>query len=74
MQVADTVTVYAFQVFDLAAAGYRISPFKAPRELVAQRFGGEVLEGTDEGVPMSDLDGEGRFRRVATGWGDLSRV
>jgi hypothetical protein len=71
MDAADKVTVYAFQVFDAARERYRIAPFKAPRELVTSRFGGEVLQGTSESVPSDDLDERGRFRRVPSGWGAL---
>lgn len=69
----ETVTVYALQVFDAATEAYRILPFKAPRELATSRFGGEVLHGTHESVPRSELDSSGRFRRVATGWGALGK-
>ena len=30
-----------------------------------------VLEGTGEDVPLSELDAQGRYRRIATGWGEL---
>ena len=73
MNASETVTVYAFQVFDAAVESYRIMPFKAPGDLVASRFGGDVLEGTHEEVPQSALDAQGRFRRIPTGWGALDQ-
>ncbi len=68
----DTVTVYAFRVLDPSAEFPRIAGFKAPREAIERRYGGEVLEGTAEQVSAHELDREGRYRRVATGWGELS--
>lgn len=72
MQASDTVTVYSFRLFELDAEGYHVAPFKAPRELIAERFGGEVLEGTGVEVGADDLDAQGCYRRVATGWGALA--
>lgn len=43
---------------------------KAPREVI-ERFEAELIEGTAEEVPMSELDAQGLFCRVATGWGEL---
>ncbi len=70
-QIADTVTVYGFRVFELDAEAYHVAPFKAPRHVIAERFRGDVLEGTGEEVDAAELDAQGRYRRIATGWGAL---
>lgn len=71
MDSAESVTVYNFCTFDLSVKAMRVAHGKAPRELIVARFGGEVLEGTAELVSAADLDAQGLYRRVATGWGDL---
>jgi hypothetical protein len=71
---ADQVLVYAYRLSgvpgDLGMP--KLSRFKAERHVIASVFKGQVLEGTGEEVSRADLDEMGRFRRVATGWGDLS--
>ncbi len=71
MSEYKTVTVYSFQVVDFGPERTRLAAFKAPRELILSKFQGEPLEGTGEEVPVAELDAEGRYRRVATGWGEL---
>jgi len=72
MDVDKQVKVYGFAVFDLEAGAMRPSRYKAPRELIETRFNGEVLEGTSELVDSEALDEEGRYRRLATAWGQLT--
>jgi len=72
MSSSQTVTVYHFRVYEPDAEGFHVSTFKASRALIVDRFRGDVLEGTDEEVECSALDAEGRYRRIATGWGELS--
>ena len=72
MAIDSTVTVYSFRTYDAATKSHVLAKFKAPRELIATRFKGDVLEGTEEIIDASALDREGRFRRIATGWGELS--
>lgn len=72
MQASDTVTVYSFRLLELEAEAYHVAPFKAPRAVISERFGGEVLEGTGLEVDPDDLDAQGRYRRIATGWGALA--
>ena len=67
----DTVKVYNFCVFDIDAKHMRIAPCKAPRDVIVRRFHGEVLEGTAQCVAVDELDEDGRYRRIATGWGEL---
>jgi hypothetical protein len=72
MKASKTVTVYNFSHFDVGSDAPVVSGFKAERQAIAKVFKGQVLEGTAEEVPESELDQEGRFRRVATGWGSLN--
>jgi hypothetical protein len=65
---SDQVVVVALQTFELSRHKWVIAPFKAPRSLVTTKFGGQVLEGTDEKVDSAALDAEGRFRRWPVGW------
>ena len=65
------VTVYNYLSFDGAQRSPFPAPFKAPRERIEKALNGKVLEGTAETVLASQLDEEGRYRRRATGWGDL---
>jgi len=75
MKHHETVTVYNFRVFDAHAHsdahGMRLAACKATRETIASRFAGEVLEGTAQDVLPSELDAQGCYRRLATGWGAL---
>jgi len=65
------VTVYNYMTFDGAPGSCVPAPFKAPRERIETALKGKVLEGTAETVLASQLDAQGRYRRRATGWGDL---
>lgn len=71
MEADGTVTVYNFRIFELDAESYHIANFKAPRHLITERFRGDVLEGTAEQIDASELDAQGRYRRIASGWGAL---
>jgi len=71
MRKPKTVTVYSFLLKGSLPEAPGQAPFKAPRDLIASRFKGQVLEGTGEEVSVEALDAEGRHRRVATGWGAL---
>jgi hypothetical protein len=72
MNHPQQVTVFAFRIVDAGPEAVSISSFKASREAVVERYRGEVLEGTAEVVLADELDAEGRYRRVATGWGELN--
>lgn len=72
METSKIVTVYNFSQFEIGSDTPVVSGFKAQRQAIAKIFKGQVLEGTAEEVPESELDQDGRFRRVATGWGSLS--
>jgi hypothetical protein len=66
------VTVYAFLTLDKGVETPAMAPFKATREAIHARFGGQILEGTSEQVEAHELDAQGRRLRVPTGWGVLS--
>lgn len=68
---SQTVTVYAFRLPEPSVECPSIVGFKAPRETIEHHYRGEVLEGTAETVDAGELDAQGRYRRVATGWGEL---
>lgn len=67
-----TVTVYAFHTVEGEVETFMHAPFKATREAIVSRYGGRVLEGTAEHVDADQLDAQGRYRRIATGWGELN--
>jgi len=71
MQDQGIVKVYAFRVYGSHVESPRLANFKATRETI-QRLQGELVAGTEEDVARSELDGDGRYRRIATGWGELS--
>lgn len=72
MGEVETVTVYAFRLLESDPEDFRLAAFKATREAVVEQHGGEVLEGTAEEVALDQLDSQGRYRRIATGWGALA--
>jgi hypothetical protein len=72
METSRIVTVYNFSQFEIGSDTPVVSGFTAQRQAIARIFKGQVLEGTAEEVPESELDQDGRFRRVATGWGSLN--
>lgn len=71
MDEVQTVTVYAFHLPGEDAEVFEHAPFKATRDVIVQTYGGRVLEGTAEDVEIEALDAQGRYRRIATGWGAL---
>lgn len=72
MSKLKTVTVYSFVMTDYWPETSYLSPFKATKEAIRHSYGAEVLEATAEDVAISSLDDQGRYRRVATGWGELA--
>jgi len=67
----STVTVYNFQTLELGVEMAKMAGYKATREQIASMRHAVLLEGTDESVPVSELDDEGHYRRLPTGWGAL---
>ena len=72
MNSTETVEVFNFRTFDLQSRVWRRSKFKATRDTIVSNLGGEVLEGTGRDVPRAEVDEHGHYRRIATGWGELS--
>ncbi len=72
MEIYETVKVYSFRIFDIEIGAMSHATYKASRETIAASPGGEVLEGTEQEVAFGQLDRDGRYRRLATGWGELS--
>ena len=71
MKNSDLVTVFNFRQFESGSDMPVVSTYKATRDTIVNALRCQVLEGTGEEVPQHALDGKGRFRRVATGWGEL---
>jgi hypothetical protein len=66
------LTVYNFYTLDSGYESSPVSTFKATRKAIVEIFGGDPIEGTAESVPADAVDEQGRYRRLATGWGELS--
>jgi len=66
-----TVIVYNFRTLEHGVEMAKMAGYKATREQIASMRNAVLLEGTDESVPVSELDDDGHYRRVATGWGAL---
>ena len=71
MNQQHTVTVYNFRTLEFGVEMSRLAGFKATRERIASMGNAVLLEGTEESVPVSELDAQGHFRRMPTGWGEL---
>ncbi len=73
MTLAETVTVYNFHLAETwsSKAMPTTAPYKATIAVI-EGLGGKVLEGTAEVVPVEWVDADGRYQRVATGWGSLA--
>ena len=66
------VTVYNFRMLDSGFESAPVSTFKATRQAILDVFGGDPIDSTAERVACDELDAEGRYRRKATGWGELN--
>ena len=66
------VTVYNFCNPDGRHEPAQVSTFKATRQVIVDVFGGDPIEGTEQVVGVEELDEHGRYRRLATGWGELN--
>ena len=71
MDPSELVTVFNYRQFETGSDVPLIAPYKATREAIIESLKCEVLEGTGEQVPSVALDEQGRYRRIATGWGEL---
>ena len=70
MQEQQGVLVQAFRRVGNTLENFEVAGFKATPEKI-RALGGEPLPGTEQRVPQSELDEEGHYRRIATGWGGL---
>lgn len=70
MQDQQTVKVHGFRHLGEHTKIFEVAPFKATIEKI-QALGGQPLLGTEQLVSVAELDQEGRYRRIATGWGAL---
>jgi hypothetical protein len=68
----SVVTVYNFRILDSGYESAPVSTFKATRQAIQEVFGGDPIDATEERVGFEELDAEGRYRRIATGWGELN--
>ncbi len=72
MDESNSVKVFNFWTFDKGVETPTLAPFKATREAILHTWHGKVAEGTEQGVDESELDTDGRYRRIASGWGELA--
>ena len=66
----STVKVISFYIDGAHVENPTVSTFKATPTAIHD-LGGSVIEATEEEVALSELDPQGRYRRLATGWGAL---
>jgi hypothetical protein len=71
MNDTPTVTVFYFQNLGDGVEMARMAGYKATREQIAAMHDAKILEGTGERVPTTELDEQGHYRRLPTGWGEL---
>src|SRR5258708_1931887 len=71
MEPTELVTVFNYRHFETGSDMPLIAPYKATRETIIKNLKCELLEGTGEQVLSVALDEQGRYRRIATGWGEL---
>ncbi len=64
------VTVFNFRLPEGHVENQHVAPYKATLARIKD-LGGEPMPGTEEGVAADEIDAKGRYRRVATGWGEL---
>jgi hypothetical protein len=67
----DTLTVFGFKVFDPETREMQVVGCKATLDAIGRLGLAEPVPGTAEDVPLHAVDPQGRYRRVATGWGAL---
>ena len=70
MQEVDSVVVYSLRLYPAHTENLEMAGFKATLDVI-KALGAEPIAGTAQSVPRSELDRQGRYRRIATGWGEL---
>lgn len=71
MDESKLIKVHNFWTYEKGTESPELAPFKASREAIAKVWKGRVADGTEQWVDHSRLDARGRYRRIATGWGEL---
>lgn len=71
MDESELIKVHNFWTYEKGAESPQLAPFKATRESIVKIWKGQVADGTEQWVEGTHLDAEGRYRRIATGWGEL---
>jgi hypothetical protein len=70
MTDAHPVDVFNFRLPEGHLENRHVAPFKATLARI-RVLGGELMPATRETVSFDELDEEGRYRRIPTGWGGL---
>lgn len=65
------VMAYAFECYDLNLDMTIAPPFKATQQAI-RPFHGKLIPMTGEMVDIAELDNDGRWFRLATGWGTVA--
>ncbi len=68
MDGSETVMVYSFRVAGYNLESSPLAGYKATRDAIGRIADGVILESTAEEVGAEDLDAQGRYRRIPTGW------
>jgi hypothetical protein len=63
--MANTITVYAFEVFDAGSAQYVVVPHKATIERITRFSDHRIISGTGETVSFRNVDAEGWYHPPA---------
>ena len=72
MDESNPVKVFNFWTLGKGVETPTLALFKATREAILHTWNGKVAEGTEQVVEESELDRNGRYRRIASGWGELA--
>ena len=67
----NLVSVYYFRTYEAGADSPTMSPFNATRDAIDKHFGGVVLAGTEEQVPIDAIDDLGRYVHAPSAWTEL---
>lgn len=70
MQADQSVTVYRYWVVPPQGAHRAMSSDMATLDVIERELGSAALVGTAKLVPETEVDPQGHYRRIATGWGE----
>ncbi len=71
MTDAQQVQVFNFRIIEGHPENQRVAAYKATLAHI-RAVGGQSLPATKQAVAVDELDAEGRYRRLPTGWAELS--